>query len=58
MTRSDKEFVLFGKGGQLMPQEEMLEVKKRRSNLSIGIPRETTYRRTGWPWLRKLLPFW
>lgn len=43
MVRSGKEFILFGQGGQLLPQEEMLEVRKRRSSLTIGIPRETTY---------------
>ncbi|MBT8260512.1 MAG: alanine dehydrogenase, partial [Bacteroidia bacterium] len=28
---------------QLLPQEEMLEVKKRKGNLYIGIPKETSF---------------
>lgn len=43
MAKSEKEYVLFGKAGQFHPQEEMLEVRKRKSSLTIGIPRETTY---------------
>ncbi|MFO7997416.1 MAG: alanine dehydrogenase [Bacteroidales bacterium] len=43
MERSGKNFVLFSHGGQYMPQEEMLEVRKKKDNLVIGIPRETTY---------------
>ena len=43
MERSGKDYVLFGKGGQFQPQEEMLEVKKRKNNLVIGIPRETAF---------------
>lgn len=43
MQRKGRDFVLFGKGSQLMPQEEMLEVKKRKGNLIIGIPRETAF---------------
>jgi alanine dehydrogenase len=43
MERSGKDYVLFSHGGQYMPQEEMLEVRKRKHNLVIGIPRETTY---------------
>lgn len=37
---SKPEFVSFS-SSQLMPQEEVLEVKKNRSQLFIGIPRET-----------------
>ncbi len=29
--------------GGLMPQEEMLEIAKRKGNLNIGIPRETSF---------------
>jgi alanine dehydrogenase len=43
MGRSEKDYVLFGRGGQFLPQEEMLEVKKRKNNLVLGIPRETAY---------------
>ena len=28
---------------QLLPQEEMLEVLKRKGNLYIGIPKETSF---------------
>jgi alanine dehydrogenase len=38
-----KDYVLFSRGGQLMPQEEMLEVRKKKNHLVIGIPRESTY---------------
>jgi alanine dehydrogenase len=31
------------KEGSLMPQEEMLEVRKKKGNLYIGIPRETSF---------------
>jgi alanine dehydrogenase len=43
MERTGKDYILFGKSGQFLPQEEMLEVRKRKNNLTIGIPRETTY---------------
>lgn len=43
MERSGKNYVLFSHGGQYMPQEEMLEVRKKKNNLVIGIPREMTY---------------
>ncbi len=43
MHSKGRDFVFFGKGSQLMPQEEMLEVKKRKSSLMIGIPRETAF---------------
>jgi len=31
------------KGGSLLPQEEMLAIKKKKGSLSIGIPKETSY---------------
>ncbi len=34
---------MFSRGGQFLPQEEMLEVKKRKNNLVLGIPRETAF---------------
>lgn len=43
MERSGKDYILFGKGSHLMPKEETLEVRKRKSNITIGIPRETTF---------------
>jgi alanine dehydrogenase len=43
MQGKARDFVFFGKGSQFMPQEEMLEVRKRKGSLSIGIPRETAY---------------
>jgi len=43
MKGLDKEYIIFGKGGQVLPQEEMLEIRKRKSSLRIGIPRETTF---------------
>ncbi len=43
MERSEKDYVLFSKSWQMNPQEEMLEVKKKKNNLLIGIPRETVY---------------
>ncbi|MBW6497745.1 MAG: alanine dehydrogenase [Bacteroidales bacterium] len=43
MERSGKDYVLFSRGGQFLPQEEMLEVKKRKNNLVLGVPRETAF---------------
>jgi len=33
----------FLSAGQLMPQEEMLEVKRQKKSVSIGVPRETSF---------------
>lgn len=43
MERSSKEFVMFGRSGQLMAQEEKLEVKKKKNEMVFGIPRETAF---------------
>ena len=43
MNKLKKDYILFGHAGQLMPQEETLELRKRKFNLTIGIPRETTF---------------
>ncbi|HSV87575.1 MAG TPA: alanine dehydrogenase [Bacteroidales bacterium] len=43
MERGSKEFVFFGRGTHFLPQEEKLEVKTRKNNLVIGIPRETAF---------------
>lgn len=37
------EFFSIGSASQLLPQEEMLEVKKQKKNISIGVPRETSF---------------
>ncbi|MBS4013492.1 MAG: alanine dehydrogenase [Bacteroidetes bacterium] len=41
METSHHEYKFFGPSGALLPKEEMLEVSKRKSNLIIGIPKET-----------------
>ena len=43
MERGEKDYVLFSKSGQFLPQEEMLEVRKRKNHLVLGIPRETAF---------------
>ena len=40
MTEQDG-FIKFSSSGELLPQEEMLEVKKKNSSLTIGIPKES-----------------
>ncbi|MCK9611785.1 MAG: alanine dehydrogenase [Bacteroidales bacterium] len=41
-----KDFTRFKNGESMMPQPEMLEVKKQRSQFKIGIPREIAYQET------------
>jgi alanine dehydrogenase len=36
-------FISFAKSAGLMPQEEMLEVTRKKSSLYIGIPKETSF---------------
>jgi len=36
-------FIKFSNSEKLMPQEEMLEISKKKSNLTIGVPKETSY---------------
>ncbi len=43
MEHSGSEYVMFSKSWQFSTQEEMLEVRKRRHNFTIGIPMETAY---------------
>lgn len=43
MERGEKDYVLFSKSGQFLPQEEMLEVRKRKNHLVLGVPRETAF---------------
>lgn len=37
------EFFSLGSAGKLMPQEEMLEVKKQKKSISIGVPKEISF---------------
>ncbi|MFH0866939.1 MAG: alanine dehydrogenase [Bacteroidota bacterium] len=37
------EFFSLGPAGKLMPQEEMLEVKKQKKSISIGVPKEISF---------------
>ncbi len=43
MQRKSPEYMFFGSSGKLLPQEETLEVRKRKNRLTIGIPREVTF---------------
>ncbi len=43
MEQSGSDYVKFSKSWHFSPQEETLEVKKKKNNLVIGIPVETTY---------------
>ena len=43
MTHSDPEHKMFSQSWHFGPREEMLEVRKRKNNLIIGIPLETAY---------------
>lgn len=43
MERPSNEYIMFSKSWQFSPKEEMLEVKKRKNRLVVGIPLETTY---------------
>ncbi|MFW5707941.1 MAG: alanine dehydrogenase [Bacteroidota bacterium] len=43
MQRIGPEYMFFTSSGKLMPQEEILEIKKRKNNLLIGIPREVAF---------------
>ena len=43
MAEIKPEFLSMGSAGQLLPQEEMLEVKRQKKNVSIGVPRETSF---------------
>jgi alanine dehydrogenase len=40
---SSKELFSFARAAGLMPQEEMLEVARKKSSLYIGIPKETSF---------------
>ncbi len=43
MRQNPDDYIKFSKAWHFGPQEEMLEVKKKKNNLIIGIPLETTY---------------
>jgi alanine dehydrogenase len=43
MQTPGKEYMFFSPSGKLLPQEETLEVKKRKNQLVIGIPREVAF---------------
>lgn len=43
MPETKPEFLSFGAAGQYLPQEEMLEVKKHKKSVTIGVPKETSY---------------
>ena len=43
MEGSGSDYKVFSRSWHFSPQEEMLEVKKQKNSLVIGIPRETTY---------------
>jgi alanine dehydrogenase len=43
MQTPGKEYMFFSPSGKLLPLEETLEVKKRKNQLVIGIPREVAY---------------
>ena len=49
MDQNQKSFIKFSHSEGLMPKEEMLEIQRRRSLLTIGIPREIAHqeRRVG-----------
>jgi alanine dehydrogenase len=43
MTANEENFGTYNQSGKLLPQEEILEVKKRKRNLVIGVPKETFF---------------
>lgn len=43
MHTKGPEYRFFSSSGQLLPQEETLEVRSRKNNLLIGIPKEITF---------------
>jgi alanine dehydrogenase len=49
MDQNQKNYIKFSHSEGLMPKEEMLEIQRQKSSLTIGIPREITHqeRRVG-----------
>lgn len=43
MHQGSQDYMFFSRTGKLIPQEETLEVRKRKNNLVIGIPKETAF---------------
>jgi alanine dehydrogenase len=43
MISDTDKYISFGTSTKLFPQEEMLEVKKSRTSISIGVPKETSF---------------
>jgi alanine dehydrogenase len=43
MHKRSPEYVFFSSSGQLLPQEETLEIRKRKNSLKIGIPKEIAF---------------
>ncbi|MFA4851610.1 MAG: alanine dehydrogenase [Bacteroidales bacterium] len=43
MTEVKPQFLSMGNVGKLMPQEEMLEMKKQKKMVSIGVPKEISF---------------
>jgi alanine dehydrogenase len=49
MNQNQNGFVKFSRNENLMPQEEMLEIQRQKSSITIGVPREISHqeRRVG-----------
>jgi alanine dehydrogenase len=43
MHKKGPDYVFFSTSGKHLPQEETLEIKKRKNSLRIGIPKETAF---------------
>jgi alanine dehydrogenase len=43
MISDTEKYISFGTSTKLFPQEEMLEIKKQKTNISIGVPKETSF---------------
>ena len=43
MSEKKSEFLSLGSAGKLLPQEEMLEIKRQKKSVSIGLPREISF---------------
>lgn len=43
MEKKGQEYMFLHPGGQLLHQEEMLEIRRRKNSLVIGIPKETAF---------------
>lgn len=43
MSENKPEFLSFGSSGKYVPQEEMLELKKSKKSVTIGVPKETSF---------------